>query len=61
MVVAETTALRAGKSRKDAIMAACDRFYRGDIAADFVKGVQEQGGLITLQDFANWKPIEEEP
>jgi len=61
MVEAETTALRAGKSRKDAIMAAYDRFYRGDIAADFVKGVQEQGGLITLQDLANWKPIEEEP
>jgi gamma-glutamyltranspeptidase/glutathione hydrolase len=61
MVEAETTALRAGKSRKDAIMAAFDRFYRGDIAADFVKGVQEQGGLITLQDLANWKPIEEEP
>ena len=61
MVEAETAALRAGKSRKDAIMAAYDRFYRGDIAADFVKGVQEQGGLITLQDLANWKPIEEEP
>jgi gamma-glutamyltranspeptidase/glutathione hydrolase len=61
MVEAETTVLRAGKSRKDAIMAAYDRFYRGDIAADFVKGVQEQGGLITLQDLANWKPIEEEP
>jgi len=61
MVEAETVALRAGKSRKDAIMAAYDRFYKGDIAAAFVKGVQEQGGLITLEDLAAWKPIEEEP
>ncbi|MCC6762010.1 MAG: gamma-glutamyltransferase, partial [Chitinophagaceae bacterium] len=28
---------------------------------EFVRGCQEQGGLITMQDLANWKPIEEEP
>ena len=61
MVEAETLALRAGKNRKEAIMAAYDRFYKGDIAVDFVKGVQEQGGLITMNDLANWRPIEEEP
>lgn len=61
MVEAEQTALKKGKSRKEAIYAAYDRFYKGDIAAEFVRGSQEQGGLITLQDLANWKPIEEEP
>ncbi|MEQ1799771.1 MAG: gamma-glutamyltransferase [Lacibacter sp.] len=61
MVEAEQQALKKGKNRKDAIMAAYDRFYKGDIAQEFVRGCQEQGGLITMQDLANWKPIEEEP
>jgi gamma-glutamyltranspeptidase/glutathione hydrolase len=61
MVEAERAALKAGKNRKVAIMAAYDRFYKGDIADEFVRGVQEQGGLITKNDLANWKPIEEEP
>src|SRR5512134_3212734 len=38
LVEAERTALGAGKSRKDAIQAAYDRFYRGDIAQEFVRG-----------------------
>ncbi len=61
MVEAEQSALAQGKSRKEAIMAAYDRFYTGDIAEEFVRGSQEQGGLITMEDLANWKPIEEEP
>jgi gamma-glutamyltranspeptidase/glutathione hydrolase len=61
MVEAEKSALKKGKSRKEAIMAAYDRFYKGDIAQEFVKGSREQGGLITLQDLATWKPIEEDP
>ncbi|WDF67470.1 gamma-glutamyltransferase [Sphingobacterium oryzagri] len=61
MVEAEQSALQAGKDRKTAIMAAYDRFYRGDIAEEFVRGSKEQGGLITKEDLANWKPIEEEP
>ena len=61
MVDAEQEALKAGKSRKEAIYAAYDRFYKGDIAREFVRGCQEQGGLITMEDLANWKPIEEEP
>ncbi len=61
MVEAEKTALKNRKSRKEAIMAAYDRFYKGDIAREFVRGCQEQGGLITLEDLAKWKPIEEEP
>lgn len=61
MVEAEKKALATGKDRKTAILAASERFYKGDIAAEFVRGSQEQGGLITMEDLANWKPIEEDP
>lgn len=61
MVEAEQQALKKGKSRKEAIYAAQDRFYRGDIAKEFVRGCQEQGGLITMDDLANWKVLQEEP
>jgi len=61
MVEAEKQALTAGKSRKEALQAAYDRFYRGDIAQELVRGVQEQGGLITLDDLAQWQPLIEQP
>ena len=61
MVQTEQDALKKKKSRKEAIMAAYDRFYKGDIAAEFVRGAKEQGGLITMEDLAKWKPVEEEP
>ncbi len=61
MVEAERAAKKKGLDRKAAIAAAYDRFYKGDIAQEFVRGAQEQGGLITLQDLAGWKPVEEEP
>ena len=61
MVEAEQQALKKGKSRKEAIYAAYDRFYKGDIAKEFVRGCQEQGGLITTDDLAKWKVIQEEP
>ena len=61
LVEAESAALKIKKSRKEAIMAAYDRFYKGDIAKEFVRGAKEQGGLITLEDLAKWKPRIEEP
>lgn len=61
MVEAEKQALKAKKSRKEAIYAAYDRFYKGDIAREFVRGCQEQGGLITMEDLAKWKVYQEEP
>jgi gamma-glutamyltranspeptidase/glutathione hydrolase len=61
LVEAEQKALAAGKSRKEALQAAYDRFYRGDIGAEFARGVQEQGGLITKDDLANWRVKLEEP
>jgi gamma-glutamyltranspeptidase/glutathione hydrolase len=61
LVESEQKALAEGKSRKEAIYAAYDRFYRGDIAREFVRGSQEQGGLHTLDDLAHWKVYIEEP
>jgi gamma-glutamyltranspeptidase/glutathione hydrolase len=61
LVDAEQQALKAGKSRKEAIYAAYDRAYRGDIAQEYVRSAREQGGLLTLEDLANWKVHVEEP
>jgi gamma-glutamyltranspeptidase/glutathione hydrolase len=61
LVDAEQRALEQGKDRKEAIYAAYDRFYKGDIAEEFVRAVQEQGGLITMKDLADWKVFVEEP
>ncbi len=61
MVEAEQHALKKGKNRKEAIYAAYNRFYTGDIAKEFVRGCREQGGLITMEDLAKWKVIQEEP
>ncbi len=61
LVEAEKQALAQGKTRKEAIYAAYDRFYKGDIAQEIARGTQEQGGLITVQDLANWKVRIEEP
>ena len=61
LVEAEQQALKRGRSRKEAIYAAYDRFYKGDIAAEIARSTQEQGGLITTQDLANWKVKIEEP
>ena len=54
-------ALKKKKTRKEAIYAAYDRFYKGDIAKEIVRGAREQGGLFTEQDLANWKVKIEEP
>lgn len=61
LVDAEQQALKKGKNRKEAIYGAYDRFYNGDIAKEIARGCQEQGGLITEQDLANWKVKIEEP
>jgi len=61
LVEAEQKALAAGKSRKEAIYAAYDRFYKGDVAQEFVRGSREQGGLHTMEDLANWKVYIEDP
>jgi gamma-glutamyltranspeptidase / glutathione hydrolase len=61
LVEAEQQALAQGKSRKEAIQAAYDRFYEGDIAAELVRSTREQGGLFTMRDLADWRVRIEEP
>ncbi|HEX7048752.1 MAG TPA: gamma-glutamyltransferase family protein [Longimicrobiales bacterium] len=61
LVEAEQEALAQGKSRKEAIYAAYDRFYKGDIAREIVRSVREQGGLFTMEDLANWQVHIEKP
>jgi gamma-glutamyltranspeptidase/glutathione hydrolase len=61
LVEAEAAALKQGKSREQALAAAYDRFYRGDIAEEFVRGSRELGGLITMADLDRWQVHIEEP
>src|SRR5690606_20108190 len=61
LVEAEAAALAEGKSREEAIMAAYDRFYRGDIARELVRATRAAGGLITLEDLDRWQVYVEEP
>jgi gamma-glutamyltranspeptidase/glutathione hydrolase len=61
LVDTEQQALKRGKSRKEAILAAYDRFYKGDIAEEIARSTQEQGGLITKDDLARWQVRVEEP
>lgn len=61
LVDAEQAALKKGKKRKEALYAAYERFYKGDIADEIVRSVAEQGGLFTKNDLANWKVKIEEP
>jgi len=61
LVDAETQALKAGSDRSTAIMAAYDRFYRGDIARELVRATQAAGGLITMQDLNKWQVHIETP
>ncbi|MDX1555505.1 MAG: gamma-glutamyltransferase, partial [Xanthomonadales bacterium] len=61
LVEAERLALDAGKSRKEAIYAAYDRFYSGDIAEEIVSATREAGGLFTMEDLAAWEVKLEAP
>jgi gamma-glutamyltranspeptidase / glutathione hydrolase len=61
LVEAEHQPLDAGRNRREAILAANDRFYRGDIAAALVDAVRAQGGLFTREDLAQWSVRIEEP
>ncbi len=61
LVKAESKALADGKNRKDAIYAAYDRFYRGDIAEEIIRGSAEYGGLMTMADLDGWQVHIEDP
>ena len=38
-----------------------DEFYRGETASKLVKFIQENGGIISLEDLGNYKPVWREP
>ena len=61
LVETESKALGNGKSRKEAIYAAYDRFYRGDIAEELIRGSSEYGGLMTMADLDRWQVHIENP
>jgi gamma-glutamyltranspeptidase/glutathione hydrolase len=61
LVAAEAEALANGASRKEAIHAAYELFYRGAIAQEIVAATRDAGGLFTQQDLADWDVIIEEP
>ncbi len=61
LVEAEQEALAAGKSRSEALKAARDRFYKGDIAEVMAKFSEENGGLFRYEDFAAYSVEIETP
>ena len=61
VVEAEQAALAAGETRSEALRAAFDRFYRGDIAEEMARFYRENGGDFTMEDFARYEPIWAEP
>jgi len=61
LVETERQALKAGKTREQAILAAYDRFYRGDIAQEIVTATQAAGGLFTMEDLDKYKVYVEDP
>jgi len=61
LVDTEAQALADGKTRKQAIYAAYDRFYRGDIAREIVRSSREYGGLFTMEDLDKWQVHIEDP
>jgi gamma-glutamyltranspeptidase/glutathione hydrolase len=60
-VEAEQMALKQKRSRAEAIQAAFDRFYKGDIAQEMIRFIKENHGLMTGADLAAFHPIWAEP
>jgi gamma-glutamyltranspeptidase/glutathione hydrolase len=59
MVLAEERA--RGRGRSAGLQAGRDAFYRGEIAGSMVKFSAQVGGLLTLEDFANFHATLEAP
>jgi gamma-glutamyltranspeptidase/glutathione hydrolase len=56
LIDAEQQAARGGATREQALRAASERFYKGDIAREFATFFQENGGLLTMEDLAAYEP-----
>ena len=52
---------KASQGRHEALKAARDRFYKGDIAQTMAKFSEENGGLFRYEDFAGYTAKVEEP
>ena len=61
LVEAEDSALANGRSRQQALEAASDRFYSGDIAREMARFYRDNEGLFTREDFASFEPRWTEP
>src|SRR5712691_323748 len=59
LVEAETQ--NKGRGRHEALKAARDRFYKGDIAREMAKFSEDNGGLFRYEDFAGYTAKIEEP
>jgi gamma-glutamyltranspeptidase/glutathione hydrolase len=61
VVEAEQGALKQKKTRAQALEAAFDRFYKGDIAQEFDRFFRENHGVMTAADLAAYRPEWQEP
>ncbi len=61
LVDAEKQALAKKGTRSQAIIAAFNRFYKGDIAQEFERFFKENGGILTAADLAAYQPQWTEP
>jgi gamma-glutamyltranspeptidase/glutathione hydrolase len=61
VVEAEQGALKQKKTRAQALEAAFDRFYKGDIAQEFERFFRENHGVMTAADLAAYRPEWQEP
>jgi len=61
ILAVEAGARKAGKTRGQALMAAYDFFYKGELAQEFVAFYKENEGLFTLKDFADYQPVWAKP
>lgn len=58
---AEANSLTQGASRHEALQAASDRFYKGDIADDMASFYEQAGGLFQKKDFSRYEAAWTEP
>ena len=61
LVDAEKQARAKNQTRSQGIIAAFNRFYKGDIAQEFERFFKENGGLLTAADLAAYQPQWTEP
>lgn len=56
LVEAEARAAKGGASRQQALRAAFDRFYKGDIAGEIAAFFAQSGGVLSMADLAGYAP-----